>query len=59
LFVTGSKRFPDSRPDMGDAPAQAEYEARQLIETIARDHTLDGAIFGTKFESLVNNCLEM
>lgn len=44
---------------MGDSPVDTRGEAYRLIETIAEDHTLKGAIFGTKLELLVNNCLEM
>ncbi|KAH7337370.1 hypothetical protein BKA66DRAFT_448585 [Pyrenochaeta sp. MPI-SDFR-AT-0127] len=37
----------------------AQGVARQLIERIAREHTLNGTIFGPRFESLVNNCREI
>ncbi|KAJ4290882.1 hypothetical protein N0V90_010078 [Kalmusia sp. IMI 367209] len=42
-----------------EPPAEARSKAHQLIKTIAQDHTLNGTIFGTKFELLVNNCLEI
>jgi hypothetical protein len=34
-------------------------KARQLINSIANEHTLDGTIFGTQLEQVINNCLEM
>ena len=37
----------------------AQRDAKDLIERIAREHTLNGAIIGTRFELLVSNCLEM
>ncbi|KAF1996938.1 hypothetical protein P154DRAFT_607356 [Amniculicola lignicola CBS 123094] len=36
-----------------------QRDARCLIEKIGREHTLSGAIKGTRFELLVNNCLEI
>jgi hypothetical protein len=44
---------------MKSDPAEARRKARQLIQNIAQEHTLSGAIFGTQLELLVNNCLEM
>lgn len=46
---------PNVDPDLADA----RRKARQLIDNIAQDHTLNGTISGTKFELLANNCLEM
>jgi hypothetical protein len=34
-------------------------KARQLINDIANGHTLNGTIFGTQLEQVINNCLEM
>ena len=44
---------------MEDPAISAREKARLFIEEIAEEHTLGGRIFGTKFEGLVNNCLEM
>jgi hypothetical protein len=44
---------------MNPDPAEARRKARQLINNIAQEHTLNGAIFGTQLELLVNNCLDM
>ena len=41
------------------ATVDAREKARLFVEDIANEHTLSGKIFGTKFEVLVNNCLEM
>jgi hypothetical protein len=37
----------------------AQRDARNLIETINREHTLNGAVIGTRFENLLSNCLEV
>jgi hypothetical protein len=34
-------------------------KARQLINSIAKENTLNGTIFGTQLEQVINNCLEM
>lgn len=44
---------------MDDPAIDAREKARVFVENIAEEHTLGGRIFGTKFEGLVNNCLEM
>lgn len=43
---------------VGPDRTEARRKARQLINNIAQEHTLNGAIFGTQLELLVNNCLE-
>ena len=46
---------------MHGSPDQIEAgrQARRLIDDIAQNHTLNGTIFGTPLESLLNNSLEM
>ncbi|UPX11197.1 uncharacterized protein EKO05_0001817 [Ascochyta rabiei] len=39
--------------------AGARRRARRLVNNIAQEHTLNGTIFGTPLELLVNNCLEI
>ncbi|UPL03056.1 hypothetical protein LCI18_013990 [Fusarium solani-melongenae] len=36
-----------------------QQSQRRPVERIGRDHALDGAIIGTRFESLLSNCLEI
>ncbi|KAI3318140.1 hypothetical protein HD806DRAFT_549483 [Xylariaceae sp. AK1471] len=38
--------------------SSSRHNARRLIESISRELTLDGAIIGTRLESLVSGCLE-
>jgi hypothetical protein len=45
--------------DLSSNPVEARRSVRQLINDIARENTLNGAIFGTHLEVLVNNCLDM
>jgi hypothetical protein len=55
--VWTSERWFSFQMEPGTPTTQGK--ARQLINSIANEHTLDGTIFGTQLEQVINNCLEM